>query len=431
MMKLPRFTAFGSRNYRLYFYGQSVSLIGTWMQRTAVSWVVYTLTHSPFMLGVSMFCTQFPSFLLSTAGGVISDRYNRYKVLLITQVSSLVQSVLLAILVLMGHYTVWEILGISIVLGAINAFDVPARQSLVYEMVDDKEHLPNALALNSMMVNLARLAGPAISGVVLQSMGAGACFLLNAVSFLAVIASLLRMRLSPYVKTTRNKNAIGELREGWQYLNRTPAIARVILLLAAMSLFVIPFSTLLPIYAKVIFHGNAATFGMINSFIGLGAICGSLYLTSANATNEMARKKILRNNTLVFGIGLILFSYTPWYPLAMLFAVVSGFGMMAQTTMTNTIIQTTVAPEMRGRVISYFAMAYFGMMPLGGLLIGAVSQYAGAPETVLGSGVMAIILLAFFWRYLSTPVRGENDTDATGASNLAGKAGVTRETAAA
>lgn len=439
-MKLPTFTAFGSRNYRLYFYGQSVSLIGTWMQRTAVSWVVYTLTHSAFMLGVAMFCTQFPSFLLSTAGGVVSDRYDRYKVLLITQISSLVQSVLLAILVLLGHYTVWEILGISIVLGAINAFDVPARQSLVFEMVDNKEHLPNALALNSTMVNLARLVGPAISGVVLQSMGAGACFLLNAVSFLAVIASLLRMRLSPYVKTTRNKNAIGELREGWEYLTRTPSIARVILLLAAMSLFVIPFSTLLPIYAKVIFHGNAATFGWINSFIGLGAICGSLYLTSANATSEMGRKKILRNNTLIFGVGLILFAYTPWFPVAMIFAVMSGFGMMAQTTMTNTIIQTTVAPAMRGRVISYFAMAYFGMMPLGGLLIGAVSQYAGAPETVLGSGIMALILLAIFWRYLSTPAGGGNGAgaagaadavNAAGASNSAGASGVTRETVAA
>jgi MFS family permease len=285
-----------------------------------------------------------------------------------------------------------------------------------------------------MMVNLARLVGPAISGIVLQSFHAGACFLLNALSFLAVIASLLRMRLSPYVKTTRDKNAIGELREGWQYLNRTPSIARVILLLAAMSLFVIPFSTLLPIYAKVIFHGNAATFGLINSFIGLGAIGGSLYLTSANATTEMARKKILRNNTLVFGIGLILFSYTPWFPVAMVFAVVSGFGMMAQTTMTNTIIQTTVAPAMRGRVISYFAMAYFGMMPLGGLLIGAVSQYAGAPETVLGSGIMALILLAFFWRYLSTPAKGVDSADAAGtphAVNTAGEASVTRETAAA
>lgn len=402
-MELPKFTAFASRNYRLYFYGQSVSLIGTWMQRTAVSWVVYTLTHSSFMLGLSLFCLQFPSFLLSTVGGVISDRYNRFKVLLITQVASLVQSLLLAALVLMGHYKVWEILSISVVLGTINAFDVPARQSMVYEMVDNKEHLPNALALNSTMVNLARLVGPAISGIVLQKFQAGACFLLNAVSFLAVIISLLRMKLPAYLPAVREKNPIEELREGWQYMARTPAISRPILMLATMSLFVIPFSTLLPIYAKVIFHGNAATFGWINSFIGLGAIGGSLYLTSQNAATEMARKKILRMTTFIFGVGLLLFAYTPWFPLAMVFAVISGFGMMAQTTMTNTMLQTTVTPEMRGRVISYFAMAYFGMMPVGSLLIGAVSQYAGTPNTVFGSGVIALIVLGIFWRFLTTP----------------------------
>jgi MFS family permease len=417
-MKLPRFTAFESRNYRLYFYGQSVSLIGTWMQRTAVSWVVYTLTNSAFMLGLSLFCTQFPSFILSTAGGVVSDRYNRYKVLLGTQIASLVQSLILTILVFHGGYTVWEILAVSVVLGAINAFDVPARQSLVYEMVDKKENLPNALALNSMMVNLARLAGPAISGIVLHKLGAGTCFMLNAVSFLAVIGSLLRMKLAPYVPTRRNKNAVGQLREGWQYLIHTPAIGRVILLLALMSLFVIPFGTLLPIYAKVIFHGNAATFGWINSFIGLGAICGSLYLTSANSGTEMGQKKILRMNTFIFGAGLILFSHTGWFPLAMVFAVVSGFGMMALTTMTNTIIQTTVAPEMRGRVISYFAMAYFGMMPIGGLLIGTVSQYAGAPNTVLGSGILALVLLAIFWRFLTAATAGADGADGAATTDV-------------
>jgi MFS family permease len=371
------------------------------MQRTAVSWVVYTLTKSAFMLGLSLFCTQFPSFVFSTLGGVVSDRYNRYKVLLFTQVASLVQSLLLAGLVLWTHYAVWEILAVSVVLGTINAFDVPARQSLVYEMVDDKKDLPNALALNSIMVNIARLTGPAISGIVLQKFGAGVCFVLNGVSFLAVITSLLLMRLAPYVRSERRLDAIGEFREGWRYLVRTPTIARVILLLAVMSLLVIPFSTLLPIYAKVIFHGDAATFGLENSFIGLGAICGALYLTSANAGTEMARKKILLMTTFVFGIGLILFSHTTWFPLAMVFAVISGFGMMAQTTMTNTIIQTSVVPEMRGRVISYFAMAYFGMMPLGSLLIGGVSQYAGAQNTVLGAGIVALVVLLIFWRFLT------------------------------
>jgi len=405
MIKIPKFSAFGSRNYRLYFYGQSVSLIGTWMQRTAVSWVVYTLTHNSFMLGLSVFCTQFPSFLLSTVGGVISDRYNRFRVLFFTQAASLVQSLLLAGVILWTHYTVWEVLGLGILLGMINAFDVPARQSLVYEMVDDKEHLPNALALNSTMVNLARLIGPAIAGFVLHKFSYGWCFVLNSLSFVAVIISLLRMKLKPYVPKPRKANALGDFREGWNYLLRTPALSRPILMLAAMSLFVIPFSTILPIYAKVIFHGNAATFGLIDSFIGLGAISGALYLTGQDASTDGERKRVLRTRTLIFGIGLILFSYTPWFPLAMVFAVIAGFGMMGQTTMINTIIQTTAAPEMRGRVISYFAMSYFGMMPIGSLLIGGIAQVAGAKPTMLGSGIIALIILGIAWRFLSTAAK--------------------------
>lgn len=390
-----------SRNYRLYFYGQSVSLIGTWMQRTAVSWVVYTLTHSSFMLGLSLFCTQFPSFLLSAAGGVISDRYHRFHVLLITQVASGVQSLLLAALIFAGWYNVWTILAFGIVLGMINAFDVPARQAMVYDMVDDKENLPNALALNSSMVNLARLIGPAIAGFILHKFGYGLCFALNAASFIAVIASLMRMRLPPYERRARTKNAFGDLKEGFRYIRNTPTIASVLLMLATMSLLVIPYATVLPIYAKDIFHGNAATFGVIDSFVGLGAISGALYLATRTKNTEAGRKKILRTNTIIFGIGLICFAYTPWFPLAMVFAVVSGFGMMAQTTITNTIIQTTVAPEMRGRVISYFAMSYFGMMPVGSLLVGAVSQYAGAPNTVFGEGCIALVVVAVFWKYLT------------------------------
>jgi MFS family permease len=398
MLKFPVFRALQSRNYRLYFYGQTVSLIGTWMQRTAVSWVVYTLTKSPFMLGLSLFATQFPSFLFSTLGGVVSDRYWRWKVLLFTQAASLVQSVLMMILVWTDHYNVWEILGLGLVLGSINAFDVPARQALVYEMIDNKENLSNALALNSSMVNLARLIGPAIAGVVLHNLGAHICFLLNSVSFLAVIGSLLQMKLPPYVKTERAKNALGEWKEGWVYLRNNPSIARPILMLAAMSLLVIPYNTLLPIYAKVIFHGNASTFGLIDSFIGVGAISGALFLATRVGGTDASRKKILRNNTIIFGLGLIGFSYMTSFPIAMVFAIISGFGMMAQTTMTNTIIQTTVAPEMRGRVISYFAMSYFGMMPVGSLLVGTVSQYISAPATVMSEGIAALVVVAVFWK---------------------------------
>lgn len=400
-MKLSTFNAFKSRNYRLYFYGQSISLIGTWNQRTAVSWVVYTLTHSTFMLGLTLFAGQFPSFLLSVFGGVVSDRYHRFRVLLFTQFASLIQAAALAVLILVGHYTVWEMLGLSVLLGCINAFDVPARQALVYDMVDNKEDLPNALALNSSMVNLARLVGPAIAGIVLEKLGASVCFLLNATSFIAVIASLLLMKLPPYIPGPRNKRALTEMKEGWTYLRNTPSIAKVILMLAGMSLLVIPYVTLLPVYAKVIFKGNASTFGYIDSFIGLGAIIGGFYLASRGATAD--RKKILWVNTLLFGIGLIFFSHITSFPLAMPFAMLSGFGMMAQTTITNTIIQTTVTPAMRGRVISYFAMAYFGMQPLGSLLVGAISQYIGAPNTMLIEGLCALAIVALFWSYLSSP----------------------------
>jgi MFS family permease len=290
---------------------------------------------------------------------------------------------------------------------------------MVYDLIDDKENLPNALALNSSMVNLARLIGPAVAGFILHKFGDGICFALNTASFIAVIISLLRMKLPPYVRKEHKKNALADLREGWQYLRNTPAIARVLLMLAAMSLLVIPYATVLPIYAKVIFHGNAATFGVIDSFIGLGAIIGALYLATRTENTVASRKKILKQNTIIFGLGLICFSYTPWFPLAMVFAVIAGFGMMAQTTMTNTIIQTTVAPEMRGRVISYFAMSYFGMMPVGSLLVGTVSQYAGAPNTVLAEGLIALIIVAVFWKYLTTAKEDNAAKDNAAVTNAA------------
>ena len=349
--KFRTFRAFKSRNYRLYFMGQSVSLIGTWMQKTAVSWVIYTLTHSTFMLGVTLFASMFPSFLFSLIGGVVSDRYNRYRVLLTTQVASLIQALLLAVLILLRHYAVWEILTLSVILGIINAFDVPARQSLVYEMVDDKGDLPNALALNSSMVNLSRIVGPALAGIVLESLGDGACFLLNALSFVAVIASLLLMKLQPYIKKAHKKNVFGELKEGMSYIKRTPSIAFVLIMLGLISHLVLPYSTLIPYYARDVFKGTASTFGVLDSFIGLGAFLGAIFLASQKPGTNL--KKILFINTLVFGAGLILFSHETIYPLALAFASVAGFGMMSQITVSNTLIQTTVAPDMRGRVISY------------------------------------------------------------------------------
>jgi MFS family permease len=395
---IKTFHAFRNRNYRLFFTGQSISLIGTWMQRTAVSWVIYTLTHSTFMLGLAIFASQFPSFLFSLFGGIVSDRYNRYKVLLVTQTASMVQALMLAILILTNHYVVWEILSLSVMLGIINAFDVPARQPLVHELVSDKSALPNALALNSSMVNLARLAGPALSGFVLEKFGAGICFLLNALSFIAVIVCLSLLKLAPYERQPVKKKITSELAEGFAYLKRTPAISMIILMLTAVSLLVLPYDTLLPVFAKVIFRGNAETFGYIYSFIGFGAICGTFFLASLKAGSDL--KIVLLVNTIVLGTGLLLFSHIHYFPVAMVFAVMCGFGAMSQGTICITIIQVNADAAMRGRVISYLAMAMFGMLPLGSLLIGFISQQIGASNAMLCQGFMALTIAAVFSNYL-------------------------------
>lgn len=397
-MKITALTAFKSRNYKLYFSGQSISLIGTWMQRTAVYWLIYDKTGSSLMLGVAVFAVQFPSFLLSIVGGVVSDRYNRYQVLLSTQFASLLQAIALTALVYFERYEVWQILALSVVLGVINAFDVPARQSMVYEMVDNKDHVPNAIALNSSMVHLARLIGPAMSGIVLEKLGASVCFLINAVSFLAVITSLLAMRRKSYKKPERTNNAMTDLKNGFIYLKNTPAIGYIMIMLAIISLLSLPYVTLLPVYAKQIFQGKASTFGYLNSFVGLGAMCGALFLASLKPGADL--KRILFYNTIIFGVGLLTFSHITNLLAALPFLVLAGFGMMSQTTISNTIIQMTAAPAMRGRVISYYAMAFFGMQPIGSLLIGSLSHYAGAPNTLLMQGIVTIIIALAFMPFL-------------------------------
>jgi MFS family permease len=248
------------------------------------------------------------------------------------------------------------------------------------------------------MVNLSRLIGPAIAGLVLEYMGDGVCFLLNALSFVAVIGSLLLMRLPQYIKKPHTKNVFGELKEGFAYIKRTPSIAFVLVMLALISLMVLPFGTLIPYYARDVFKGTATTFGIIDSFIGLGAFAGAMFLASLKPRTNL--KKILFINTLVFGAGLVLFSHERNYPLALLFVTIAGFGMMSQITVSNTLIQTTVAQNMRGRVISFYAMAFFGMQPLGGLLVGAISKWVGTTDTLMGEGIAALLIGLLHWRYL-------------------------------
>ena len=407
--KINTFRAFRNRNYTLFFFGQSVSRIGTWMQMTGVSWLIYSATHSTFMLGLSVFASQFPAFLFSIYGGIIADRYNRAKILLITQSAAMVQSILLAILTLANHYAIWEILSLSVLLGVINAFDVPARQPLVHEMVNNKEDLPNALALNSSMNNLARLIGPALSGLILVKFGAGICFLLNALSFVAVLVSLLLMKLPPYMAPTVKKKIRSELVEGFVYLKNTPALSIILLLLTVLSLLVFPYDTLMPVFAREVFKGNAATYGYISSFSGLGAVAGTIFLASLKPGVNL--KMVLLINLLIFGIALMCFSHLVYFPMAMVFAVIAGFTSMTLTTISITLIQVHSDAAMRGRVMSYMAMAIFGMLPLGSLLIGIVSHAVGSPNAILGQGIMAILVAASFFGFLRKEPLNEKEKE--------------------
>ncbi len=399
-MNIPTFNSFKSRNFRLFFIGQSMSLVGTWMQKTAVSWVIYSITQSKFMLGVTVFATLIPTAAFSIFGGIISDRYNRYNVLLATQILSLLQATLLALaIVFFTQFVVWSILILSVMLGVINSFDVPARQSLVRELINDKSDLPNALALNSSMANLSKLIGPALAGFVLEKFGDQACFGLNAISFIPVIVSLLLMKLPKYSKEEKQeRNIYKELSEAIKYIRSNSNVSSVIIFAGVMNFFVLPFTTLTPVFAKDIFNGSASTLGMIDGVIGLGAFIGAIFLASLKSGSNLS--KVLAINTMIFGTGLLLFSHTSTFILALAFLAIGAFGMMSVVTISNTIIQLNVPNKFRGRVISIFIMALTGALPLGSLLVGGVSHYIGVKTMVLIEGILALAIALYYRRYL-------------------------------
>jgi len=398
-IKLPQpLKALRYYNFRLYFFGQAISLIGTWMQRIAVSWLVYTLTHSAFMLGLVAFAGQIPILLLSPYAGAYVDRHSRYKTLLFTQVASMVQAGLLALLVWIGRYDVTTIIILSVMLGVINAFDTPSRQSLMILLIDDKKHLPNAIALNSTMVTLARLLGPAVAGILLSSYGEDICFLMNFISFIAVIVSLLFMKIHIPLRP-KNKEPIWKgLQEGYTYLRGRPDLRSVILLMTFISLLVMPYSTLLPVYAASVFKGDVTTFSWLNSISGLGALLGAAYIATLKPGANLL--KLIAYSALLFSAGLIVFSYTKNFNLALLFIMMAEGGMLAEIAATNTYVQTHVDEHMRGRVISYYVMAFLGMQPIGGLLIGSLAHVTNAPLTVLIEGICGVTAVLIFTPFL-------------------------------
>jgi MFS family permease len=382
------------RNFRLFFGGQSISLIGTWMTRLATSWLVYRLTGSAILLGVVGFAGQIPTFLLAPFAGVWIDRLNRRKVLLFTQILAMLQSLALAVLTLTHHINIHEIIWLSAFQGAINAFDMPGRQTFIVEMVEDKRDLGNAIAMNSSMVNLARLVGPSLAGAVIAISGEGDCFLIDGLSYLAVIASLLAMRLKPAVIKRTADSVITQLKEGWSYVSGFVPIRTILLLFALVSLMGWPFTVLMPIFAGTILRGGPHTLGFLMGAVGIGALISAISL--AVRRTVLGLGKMIPISTAAFGMGLIVFgtSRVLWLSLLMMF--VCGFGMMQQMAASNTIIQTIVEERKRGRVMSFYTVAFVGMAPFGSLLAGALAHAIGAPRTVMLSGAFCLAGAAWF-----------------------------------
>lgn len=381
------------RNFRLFFGGQSISLIGTWMTRVATGWLVYRLTGSALLLGTISFAGQIPAFLLAPFAGVWVDRLDRRQVLLWTQTLSMVQSLTLAALTLSGHITILGLLTLSVMQGCINAFDMPGRQSFMVKMVDDKRDLQNAIAINSSMVNMARLIGPSLAGMLIAVSSEGWCFLVDGVSYIAVIASLLAMRLHEPVVKRVAASTLSELKAGWTYVSGFLPIRTILLLFATVSLTGMPFVVLMPIFAARVLHGDPQTLGFLTGSMGLGALISALSLAARKHVRGLVR--IIPVSAAIFGLGLIGFGLSRSFWLSMFMVMVAGMGMMQGMAASNTVIQTLVTDDKRGRVMSYYTMAFMGMAPFGSLLAGAMANTIGAPVTVVANG--SVVLLGAAW----------------------------------
>ena len=386
------------RNFRLFFGGQSISLIGTWMTRVATSWLVYRLTKSSLLLGTVSFAGQIPTFLLAPLAGVLVDRIDRRKVLVWTQTLAMLQSFALAWLTLAHRINIAEVLALSAMQGIINAFDMPGRQSFMVKMVESRDDLSNAIAINSSMVNTARLIGPSLAGILIAATSEGWCFLVDGVSYIAVIASLLMMRLRPSGDERKTTSMIAELREGWTYVSGSSPIRTILLLFALLSLMGWPFMVLMPIFAAQVLHGGPHTLGFLMGAVGIGSLVSALAMVMRRSVRGLTR--MIPVAACVFGVGLICFGFSSNLWLSLPLMLLTGFGMMQGLTSSNTIIQTLVDEQMRGRVMSYYTMAFVGMAPFGSLLAGALAHAIGAPHTVIVSGIACIFGAFWFWSRL-------------------------------
>ncbi|HEY9704110.1 MAG TPA: MFS transporter [Allocoleopsis sp.] len=393
-----KFPAFHSKNYRLFFIGQGLSLIGSWMSQTSSIWLVYHLTKSPSLLGLVAFSSQIPSVILLPIAGVISDRINRHKFILLTQVLSMIVIAILTTLCFTKTINVVHLFIISFISGTISAFDVPVRQSFISELVEQKQDLPNAIALNASMFNGARLIGPAIAGIMIAKIGVAYCYLIDSISYLAVLIAFISMRIknaAPKTNVNQTKSGFETFKEGWKYTFNDPLIKLIIFLLAFMSFMGFQYTVLNPIFAK----GDPEILGYLMSASGIGAFTGAIYLSSRKK-ELFGLIKYIAFAPIFTGIGLMIYAYSPflWLSLIMMFAV--GLSFILQFVSSNTLIQTIVDDDKRGRVLSIYALAFFGILPFGGLYAGFSAKYIGANNTLLIAGLCCVLFSSILSRKL-------------------------------
>ena len=386
MSRLTR--ALRHRNYRLFFTGQSLSLVGTWITRVATSWLVYRLTGSELLLGVVGFCGQIPTMILAPFAGVIVDRQDRHRLLVVTQVLSLLQSLALAVLTIEGAITVRWVLVLQVAQGVINAFDTPARQAFVVEMVEDRADLPNAIALNSAMVNGSRIIGPSIGGILIAVVGEGWCFMADAVSYLFVVASLLLMRVPRSSGPAVEARMLAELHDGWRYVRQSLPIRAALISLAIVSTMAMPYTVLMPAFVDNVLKGGPNTLGFLMAASGAGALASGMYLASRRSVVGLGR--VVARATLAFGASLVMFAFATKFWVALLVLPVVGGAFMMQMAATNTVLQTLVEDRMRGRVMAFYTMAFFGTAPIGSLLAGVAADRIGSRWTIALGGAACI-----------------------------------------
>lgn len=389
------FRALQNRNYRLFFSGQCISVTGSWIQQVAINWLVYSLTKSALLMGVIMFAGSIPSLFLSPLAGVVVDRINKYHVLIMLQTLFMIEAFILAILTITGIVQVWHIVLLSISIGITNAFDMPLRQAFVIHLIDRSEDLGNAISLNSSSMNLALLIGPAIAGTLIAAFGEGICFLINSLSYLAVIAALFAMRIdAPPVHETNGTNVFQEFHEGFKYVSDSFPMRNIIIYLATVSLVAMSYIVIMPIFAKEILHGNAQTLGFLLSTVGIGAMSGALYL--AGRKTILGLEKWICIASLILGLGLVELAFTDKFLMALVALFFIGFGMIVTIASCNTLVQDIVDDDKRGRVMSLYTMAFMGTTPFGSLCGGVIAHKIGVPHTFLLAGLIMIIAAFVF-----------------------------------